>query len=105
MNNVGDLPSLAYAIEKGLKDRAAEICRLALCDSAGMDIINEQIIPALNRVGELYDEKKLYLPNLLMSAEAANAAFAVIRESTPVRELVLTYKKRPVLEAPISRSC
>ena len=87
VNNVGDLPSLAYAIEKGLKDRAAEICRLALCDSAGMDIINEQIIPALNRVGELYDEKKLYLPNLLMSAEAANAAFAVIRESTPVREL------------------
>ncbi len=86
-SSADNVQSLAYTIEKGLKDRAQRICLDMLSENTGMDIINNEIIPALNRVGELYEAKKLYLPNLLMSAEAANSAFTVIRERTPKNEL------------------
>lgn len=42
-------------------------------------MVNEQIIPALNRVGQGFEEKTVYLPQLLMSAEAAKAAFEVVK--------------------------
>ena len=44
-----------------------------------LDIINNEIIPALNQVGVGYEEKKIFLPQLLMSAEAAKSAFDVIK--------------------------
>jgi len=44
-----------------------------------LTIVNEEIIPALNMVGEGFEKKTVYLPQLLMSAEAAKAAFEVIK--------------------------
>jgi 5-methyltetrahydrofolate--homocysteine methyltransferase len=44
-----------------------------------LDIVNDDIIPALNMVGEGFEKKTVYLPQLLMSAEAAKAAFEVIK--------------------------
>ena len=44
-----------------------------------MTVINDHIIPGLNIVGEKFEQKKLYLPQLLMSADAAKAAFEVIK--------------------------
>ena len=46
-----------------------------------MDLINSEMIPALDRVGKGFEAGTVFLPQLLMSAEAAKAAFEVVRES------------------------
>ncbi len=71
--------TLSEIIEKGLKNKAAELTREALSSRAPLDIINEDIVPALDRVGVGFENKTIYLPQLLMSAEAAGAAFDVIK--------------------------
>ncbi len=70
---------LERAIAKGLREQAASLTALALEKTAPLDIVNESIIPALDRVGIGFEEKTVYLPELLMSAEAAKAAFEVIK--------------------------
>ena len=71
--------TLKGAIEKGLKEKAAEITAVMLSDNAPLDIVNLHVIPALDEVGKGFETKKLFLPQLLMSAEAAKAAFEVIK--------------------------
>ncbi len=44
-----------------------------------MEIVQNEIIPALDRVGKGFEEKTVYLPQLLMSAEAAKLAFEKIK--------------------------
>ncbi len=78
-NAVGS-SDLQYAVIKGMKDRAAELTKKLLADKAPLDIVNGEIIPALNTVGVGFEEKKVYLPQLLMSAEAAKSAFEVIKQ-------------------------
>ena len=51
-----------------------------------MDVINKYMIPALDFVGNGFEKKTLFLPQLLMSADAAKAAFEVIREAVGVGE-------------------
>lgn len=51
-----------------------------------LDIINKYMIPALDFVGHGFEKKTLFLPQLLMSADAAKAAFEVIREAVGVGE-------------------
>ena len=70
---------LQYAIGKGLKDQAAAITEQLLESTAPLEVVNTQIIPALDKVGKGFEEKKVFLPQLLMSAEAAKAAFEVIK--------------------------
>jgi len=67
-------------IVNGRAERAAS-CIKALLD-AGCDpmaTVTEEIVPALNAVGRGFEEKRVYLPSLLMSAEAAKAATEVLR--------------------------
>ncbi len=72
---------LQRAVIKGLKDKAAELTKAMLEAAAPLDIVNGEIIPALNSVGEGFEKKTVYLPQLLMSAEAAKAAFEVIKST------------------------
>lgn len=74
---------LKGAIIKGMKERAAELTCSALGGRQPLEIINTEIIPALNTVGEGFEKGRVYLPQLLMSAEAAKQAFEVIREKVP----------------------
>ena len=71
--------TLKEAIEKGLKEKASEITTAMLGNIAPLDIVNAHVIPALDNVGKRFEEKKLFLPQLLMSAEAAKASFEVIK--------------------------
>lgn len=71
--------TLKEAIEKGLKEKASEITTAMLGNSVPLDIVNAHVIPALDNVGKRFEEKKLFLPQLLMSAEAAKASFEVIK--------------------------
>lgn len=71
--------TLKEAIEKGLKEKSSEITAAMLSENAPLDIVNAHVIPALDNVGKRFEEKKLFLPQLLMSAEAAKASFEVIK--------------------------
>ena len=73
------LETLSGAIIKGFKERAGELARELLKSRDALDIVNQEIIPALNTVGEGFEKKTVYLPGLLMSAEAAGAAFESIK--------------------------
>ena len=75
-----DATDLQDAIIKGLGDRAAEITERMLIDVSGIEVINGKIIPALDAVGVGYESGKVYLPQLLMSAEAAKRAFDKIKD-------------------------
>ena len=75
--------TLFSAIEKGFKEKAAELTKRLIAERDPLTVVEEEIIPALNKVGEGYENKTVYLPELLMSAEAARAAFEVIRQNMP----------------------
>ena len=76
-----DETDLKQAVIKGMKTKAAELTVQALKTREPMDIIREEIIPALNTVGEGFEKQKVYLPQLLMSAETASAAFEKVKEA------------------------
>ncbi len=76
----GSTAALGDYIEKGLKDQAARSAGTLLAARDALDVINQEIIPALDRVGKGFEKGTVFLPQLLMSAEAAKAAFEIIRE-------------------------
>ena len=71
--------TLSRAIVKGLKDQAAKLCTAMLEDTEPLTVVQEHIIPALDTVGKEYEQGRVYLPGLLMSAEAAKYAFEEIK--------------------------
>lgn len=71
---------LKRAIVKGIKADAYSAAKEKLKFSDALKIINEEIVPALDTVGKRFEEKKMYLPQLLMSAEAASKAFEAVKE-------------------------
>lgn len=77
----GSTESLGNAIERGLKEVAVESVTALLKEKEALDVINEEIIPALDHVGKGFEKGTVFLPQLLMSAEAAKAAFEVIKNA------------------------
>lgn len=75
--------TLYDAIVKGLKDSAVFAVKTLLAKEKPLDIINNQIIPALDKVGVDFENKKIYLPQLLISAECASSAFDVVKDAMP----------------------
>lgn len=71
--------ALQYAIIKGFKEKAADITKELLNNVQALEIVNNEIIPALDIVGQGFENKTVYLPQLLMSAESAKSAFEVIK--------------------------
>ena len=71
---------LHASIVKGLKDQAVQAAKELLEIQDALEIINSQIIPALDVVGKGFEKGTMFLPQLLMSAEAAKGAFGVIKE-------------------------
>ena len=72
---------LVEAIERGMAKPAADATREALLTRNALDIINEDLVPALDVVGQGFEKGTVFLPQLLRAAEAAKAAFAVVKES------------------------
>lgn len=70
---------LQRSVIKGFKDKSGEITKELLKTVPPLEIVNNEIIPALNIVGKGFENKTVYLPQLLMSAEAAKSAFEVIK--------------------------
>lgn len=75
--------TLHISIVKGLKENAVKQTKQLITEIEPLDIINNHIIPALNEIGTAFEQKKAYLPQLLMSAEAASAAFEEVKKKIP----------------------
>lgn len=71
--------TLVDAIVKGMKEETAKCARELLKDTDSLTIINEHIIPALDRVGDGFEKNTIFLPQLLMSADSAKSAFDEIK--------------------------
>ncbi len=70
---------LQEAIIRGRKEKTAALARELLKDTKPIELIQKEVIPALNIVGEDFEKKKVYLPQLLMAADAAKAAFEEVK--------------------------
>lgn len=77
----GKTANIGYAIAKGLEAEAREATVQLLKEKEAMDIVNQLLIPSLDQVGQQFESGKIFLPQLIQSAGAAQKAFEVIRES------------------------
>lgn len=72
--------TLSYAVENGLKEESAKATTAELEKREPMEIINDILIPALDKAGTQFESGKIFLPQLILTAGAAQAAFSVIKE-------------------------
>jgi 5-methyltetrahydrofolate--homocysteine methyltransferase len=79
----GGKSELQKAVIRGLRDRAAALTREELATRAPLDVVQTDIIPALDVVGDGFEKKTVYLPQLLMAAEAAKSAFEEVKAQLP----------------------
>lgn len=71
--------TLKEAVENGLVEKSAVLAKELLKDTDPLELVKSEIIPALDKVGEGFEKGRVYLPTLLMSAEAAKAAFYEVK--------------------------
>ena len=98
--NEGSTP-LQKAIIKGLKEQAATLTAELLVSTPALTVVQAEIIPALDIVGQGFERKTTYLPQLLMAAEAAKAAFEVIKSSMTAETADSTEQKMPIVLATV----
>ena len=77
--NEDAVATFKYAIKNGLAERAKESILKVLAEKDPMDIVDHVIIPSLNEVGQSYEAGRLFLPQLMQSAEAVQAAFEILK--------------------------
>ncbi|KAA8667770.1 homocysteine S-methyltransferase family protein [Clostridium sp. MT-14] len=73
----GDLKS---AIIDGIEDRAVRITSQLLKNKMAEEIVNYNIIPALDEVGRMYESQDIFLPQLIQSAETVKKSFEIIKK-------------------------
>jgi 5-methyltetrahydrofolate--homocysteine methyltransferase len=71
--------ALHYAVLNGLKAEAVETTKRLISETQPLEIINTQLIPALDKTGELFEAGKIFLPQLMLSAETAAACFEILK--------------------------
>ena len=77
-NNTNSV-DLAYAVENGLKEEGAKATEALLLTTDSMEIVNNKLIPALDKVGADFEKGRIFLPQLIQSANTAQACFDVIK--------------------------
>ena len=73
--------SLNDVVLHGLKDEVKKATETALESQDGLTIVNDILIPALDQIGKDYETGKIFLPQLIQSAEASKIAFDVIKQT------------------------
>ncbi len=77
---------IAHAVANGLKAECAAAAEKLLADGMEpMELINEKLIPALDEAGDKFEKGKIFLPQLIQSAGAAQAAFDVVKKAISAR--------------------
>jgi 5-methyltetrahydrofolate--homocysteine methyltransferase len=74
-----DSPDLVYSVENGLKNNAVKAAEALMNSVDPMEIINGYLIPVLDSAGAKFEKGKIFLPQLILTAEAAQACFEVIK--------------------------
>ncbi len=77
----GETTTIKDMVVAGMKSAIVRETETMLLSSTALDIINRYLIPGLDEVGKKYESGRLFLPQLIQSAETAKAAFAVLKES------------------------
>lgn len=77
--DAGSSGDIDHAISHGLEAESRRLAQTLLETTDEMTLINEQLIPALDRVGKRFETGELFLPQLLQAAQAAQAAFDVVK--------------------------
>lgn len=87
------MSELSHAIIKGFKDQSYELAKELVKTKDPLDVINNFIVTALDTVGERFEKKTMFLPQLLMSAEAAGCAFdavkSVMKSDAPKKDKII----------------
>ena len=96
-----DTKSLEYAVLNGIREYAAEATRELLKTKQAMEIVNEILIPALDKVGADFETGKLFLPQLIQSATTAQEAFDVLKEYMASQKDAGTVSKGKVIIATV----
>ena len=77
--------TLEQIVAAGLKGEAGPATRRLLETTDAMTVVDEILIPALDRVGADFEAGRVFLPQLIQAAGAAQAAFEVIRGQLSAR--------------------
>ena len=93
----GPYAPLMKAVEQGLKGEAAACTKALLAEKEPLELVDEALIPALDIVGAKYEKGKLFLPQLLQAASAAQSAFDEIKTAIAQRGGAGASKGRIVL--------
>lgn len=75
----GQVSDLSRAIQKGLKEEAADLARRYLEEHDSLELTEKELIPALDQVGKDYESQRIFLPQLLQAAGAAQSVFEEIK--------------------------
>ena len=94
----GPYAPLMKAVEQGLKGEAAACTKALLAEKEPLELVDEALIPALDIVGVKYEKGKLFLPQLLQAASAAQSAFDEIKTAIAQRGGAGASKGRIVLD-------
>lgn len=77
---------LKEIIIKGLKERASFATKELLKKKNEIQIVEEDLIPALDIVGDKYERGEVFLPQLIQSAETVQKSFEIVKETLKVKD-------------------
>ncbi len=95
-----EIMTLRDAVIRGLRAEAGTLARTALKEQSGLKLVEEQLIPALDQVGVDYETGRVFLPQLLSAAQAAQAVFVEVRAAM-AREGEVPVKRGRILMATV----
>jgi 5-methyltetrahydrofolate--homocysteine methyltransferase len=75
-----------HCVLNGLKAETVQLTAKLLESHSPMEVVGQYLMPALDEVGKRYETGEIFLPQLLSSAEAAKAAFELVRQNMPASE-------------------
>ena len=93
----GETHDLMYCVKNGLKAEGAKVTEELLQTTNSMEIVDNILIPALDKIGEDFEKGVIFLPQLIMSAGVAQAAFEVIRNNMIMNNSAPIVKGKVVL--------
>lgn len=90
-------PDLMYAVENGLKNDAVKAAEELMNTTDAMEIINGYLIPALDAAGAKFEKGKIFLPQLILTAGAAQSCFEIIKDKLALSNAESVSKGKVVL--------
>jgi len=93
----GKFDNLSSSVINGVTEQACRFTEELLQNASPLAVINEQLVPALDEVGRLFEQKKLFLPQLLNAAKTASACFDVIKKQLQAKGERETKKCKVIL--------